>query len=77
MKISHLFDDPLVKALCEAAERDEGDAAPVAREPEPVLTGGAEAPLRPRRLFLAAGPARMVFPALSAAARAERGLELA
>ena len=43
MKISHLFDDPLVRALREAAERDD-DAAPVlAREPEPLLIGGAEA----------------------------------
>ena len=44
MKISHLFSDPLVKALLEAAERDDCDPAPVlAREPEPLLTGGAEA----------------------------------
>lgn len=42
MKISHLFDDPTVRAMLEAAERDEGDAAAaVAREPAPRLTDGA------------------------------------
>jgi hypothetical protein len=45
MKISHLFPDPMTRALLEAAERDE-DAEPVqAREPEPLLTPGAEAAL--------------------------------
>lgn len=42
MRIAHLFDDPLTRAMLEAAERDEGDAATVtAREPEPILPGGA------------------------------------
>jgi hypothetical protein len=44
MRISHHFDDPLVKALCEAAERNEGDDASVTtRAAEPLTTGGAEA----------------------------------
>ncbi|WP_157096263.1 hypothetical protein [Methylosinus sp. R-45379] len=42
MKISHLFDDPLVKALLEAAERGEGQqSAIVDDDPHPVLQGGA------------------------------------
>ncbi len=40
MKISHLFDDPLVKAALEAAERDEGDdAACTSVNPRVPLTG--------------------------------------
>ena len=74
MRISHLFDDPLVKALCEAAERDEGDTAAIAtRRPQGPITGAAA----PRRLFLAAGPASRVFDDLAAAARADRALEVA
>jgi len=46
MRISHLFDDPFVRALCEAAERDEGGAgAIVAPELAPRLTDGAVADL--------------------------------
>lgn len=75
MKISHLFDDPAIRAMLEAAERDEGDAATIpARQPEPLLLGGASAPLRGRRLFLAAGPSGDVFAELRAAADAEREL---
>jgi hypothetical protein len=40
MKISRLFDDPTVRAMLEAAERDQGEAlAIVAREPRAPLTG--------------------------------------
>jgi hypothetical protein len=46
MKIAHLFDNPTVRAMLEAAERDEGEQAYVpARQPEPLLIGGAEAML--------------------------------
>lgn len=70
MKISHLFDDPTVRAMLEAAERDQGDAAPViAREPRPLPTPGAAASAR--RLFLAAGPASDVFAELHAACELE------
>ncbi len=70
MKISHLFDDPTIRAMLEQAERDQGDAAPVvARAPQPLPTPGAAASAR--RLFLAAGPARDVFAELHAARELE------
>jgi hypothetical protein len=40
MKISHLFDDPTIRAMLEAAERDQGEAPAIAaREPRAPLTG--------------------------------------
>ncbi|WBK02185.1 hypothetical protein [Methylocystis parvus] len=43
MKIAHLFDDPTVRAMLEAAERDEGEQSYVpARQPEPLLGSFAE-----------------------------------
>jgi hypothetical protein len=42
MRIAHLFDDPLVRELLEAAERDDGgDAVIIARDQQPPLTGHA------------------------------------
>ena len=43
MKISRLFTDPIVRALLEAAERDQGEAPAIpAREPCGPLTCAAE-----------------------------------
>ncbi len=44
MKISHLFDDPTVRAMLEAAERSDGEASTIpAHEPRAPLTGADDA----------------------------------
>ncbi|HMK89136.1 MAG TPA: hypothetical protein VK446_05830 [Methylocystis sp.] len=70
MTLEQFFaDSPLILATLAQSPRDEGEAAPVtARKPQP--------PQGPRRLYLAAGPARQVFDDLHAAC-AERELALA